>query len=318
MQNQRTEGVDVRVVEASEYGGPEVLRVVERPVPVAGPGEVLIRVFAAGTNPVDAECRRGRAAGWFDDGPWVWGWDVCGVVVGCGPGVTRWAEGDEVFGMPLFPRQARAYAEYLVCPEEDVAARPATITGPAASSLPLCGLTAQQILDRCDVRPGQHVLVHGAAGGVGRLAVQLAAERGAHVTGVARAANEALVRDLGASDVLDHTAVTVSAEVRGMDVVVDGVGDDGLLACVRPGGVLAPVPGAAAGPGVLEERAAGTARIVRHVVAPDGPGLGRLAVLVDTGRLRVGQPDIRSLDDVRAVHAELDVGRGRDTVVLVP
>lgn len=306
----------MRVVMATEYGGPEVLRVEDVPVPEPGEGEVLVQVAAAGTNPADAQCRAGAAAQWFDAGPHVWGWDFAGTVAGLGPGVTRWRAGDAVFGMPLFPRQARAYAEYLVCPADEIAAPPSTLTLSTAAALPLCGLTALQVVDRCDVRPGHRVLVNGAAGGVGRYATQLAAERGATVVGVARAAHHEQLRRWGVAELVDHTTTDVAATVRGVDVVVDCVGDDGLLACVGERGVIAPVPGAAGGPGTLEETAGDRVRVVRHVVHPDAAGLGRLAALVDLGRLQVGEPTVRPLEEARQVHADLDAGRTAGKVVL--
>lgn len=309
----------MRAVLARRYGGPDVLELAELPEPTAGPGEVVVRLAAAGTNPVDAECRAGQAAAWFDDGPWVWGWDIAGVAAAVGAGVADFEVGDAVFGMPRFPQLARGYAELVAAPAAELAPAPRRIAPVTATALPLCGLTALQVLDRAAVGAGHHVLVNGAAGGVGHLAVQLAKARGARVTAVARTVKHDLVRELGADDVVDYTRVDVAATVAGVDAAVDCVGDDRLLATVRAAGVLAPVPGAARGPGALDAAAerAGV-RVLRHVVAPDGAGLRRLAALVDEGRLDVHVAHALRLSDAVRAHELLDAGHGRGKIVLVP
>ncbi|GAB2913449.1 NADP-dependent oxidoreductase [Streptomyces mayteni] len=306
----------MRAVIARSYGGPEVLEPAEIAVPPYGPREVLVRVLAAGTNPADWECRSGRAAAWFDAGPYVWGWDVSGVVEAVGAEVTDFAPGDEVYGMPRFPALAAAYAEFVSAPADQLAAKPAGLPHHAAAALPLAGLTAAQVLDAADA-DGRRVLVNGAAGGVGHLAVQLAKARGCHVTAVARATNHRLLRSLGADVLLDHTTTRVADVVRDVDVVVDPVGDDALLATVRPGGVIVPVPGAAAGAGPLEEAAAVVGvRVIRHVVHPDGARLAELSRLVDAGRLYPEVSVVLPLERAGLAHALMEGGRGLTKIVL--
>ncbi|MGW3561939.1 NADP-dependent oxidoreductase, partial [Streptomyces sp. NPDC000963] len=164
----------MRAVVVERWGGPENLveRDVERPEP--GLNEVLVRVHAAGVNPVDWKTRASGALIGWGSVPAV-GWDVSGTVEAVGPGVGHLRPGDEVFGMPLFPRQAGAYAEYVVVPARHLAPKPASLTHVEAAALPLAGLTAwQALVDAADVRPGERVLLHAAAGGVGHLAVQIA------------------------------------------------------------------------------------------------------------------------------------------------
>src|SRR5262245_61551146 len=180
----------MRVVRQLVLGGPEVLEVVEAPRPEPGPTEVLVRVGAAGVNPVDWKLR--AAGGFLGEPPFTVGWDVAGVVEEVGYGVTRFAEGDRVFGMPRFPREAAAYAEYVVSPSRQLARTPDELSDVEAAALPLAGLTAwQALVETAGVGAGDRVLVLGAAGGVGHLAVQIAKARGAYVVGTARAEKHA-------------------------------------------------------------------------------------------------------------------------------
>ncbi|MGW4116147.1 NADP-dependent oxidoreductase [Actinosynnema sp. NPDC004786] len=309
----------MRAVVGRRYGGPEVLELVEVPRPGRAPGEVLVRVLAAGVNPVDAECRRGKAEEWFGDGPHTWGWDVSGVVVEVGDGVEDLRLGDEVYGMPRFPALAEGYAEFVSAPAAELAAKPERLRHVDAAALPLSGLTALQTLDRAGVGRGDRLLVNGAAGGVGHLAVQLAKARGATVVAVAREVNHDFLRGLGADEVVDYTTSDVTDVVGAVDAVLDCVGRDELVGLVRPGGVHARVPDAATGPTALEEAAARRdVRVVRHVVEPDGSGLAALAGHVDRGELTVDVGSVLPLDEVVAAHKLVDEGISRGKLVLVP
>ncbi len=204
-------------------GGPEVLEVQEvgRPEPL--PTEVLVRVTAAGINPVDWQTRRGD--GFRDaigDPPLILGWDIAGVVEEVDPDVTRFAPGDRVFGMPWFPRLARAYAEFVTSPARQLARTPEALNDEQAGGLPLAGLTAwQALVDVAEVGEGTRVLIHAAAGGVGHLAVQIASARGAHVIGTAREEKHDLLRDLGVDEPIDYTASPFEEVVSDVDVVLD-------------------------------------------------------------------------------------------------
>jgi NADPH:quinone reductase-like Zn-dependent oxidoreductase len=163
----------MRAIRQESLGGPDVLELVEVPRPTAIPTEVLVRTLAAGVNPVDWKSR--ARGGFLGEPPFTVGWDVAGVVEEVGFGVTRFAVGDRVFGMPRFPREAAAYAEYVTSPSRQLARIPDGLSDVEAGALPLAGLTAwQALVETADVRPGQRVLVLAAAGGVGPLAVQIA------------------------------------------------------------------------------------------------------------------------------------------------
>ncbi|MGH1550439.1 NADP-dependent oxidoreductase [Leifsonia poae] len=183
----------MRAITQDELGGPEVLHpaTIDRPEP--GIGQVLLRVEAAGVNPADA---MNRQTGLFSGKPpFVLGWDVSGVVEKVGPGVTLFAPGDEVFGLLPFPRGGGAYAEFAIAPARALVRKPSGLSHVQAAALPLAGLTAwQALVETAGVDHGSRVLITGAAGGVGHLAVQIAAARGAEVIGLTSEANAGYVR----------------------------------------------------------------------------------------------------------------------------
>jgi NADPH:quinone reductase-like Zn-dependent oxidoreductase len=247
----------LRAIRVERFGGPEVLRVVSVEAPAPSPGEVLVRVATAGVNPVDWKVRAGGAGERFGRPPYVPGWDVAGVVEATGDGVSAFAVGDEVFGMPRFPEPAGCYADYLCAPADHLAAAPAGMDRVAAAGmdrvaaagLPLAGLTALQVLDLVGVTEGQRVLVHAAAGGVGHLAVQLAKARGAYVIGTGRANKHPFLYELGIDEAVDYTTVAFEEAIEDVDVVVNLVGGDygrRSLRVLRPGGVLAMIVGVVA------------------------------------------------------------------------
>lgn len=162
----------MRAVRQAEYGDPDVLKLVEVPDPVGIPTEVVVRVKAAGINPVEEFIRDGRFP-LLGSPPFILGWDISGVVESVVPGVTRFSVGDEVFGMPFFPRAANCYAELVAAPSRQLARKPANISHEQAGALPLAGLTAwQSLVDTAQIKAGDRVLVHAAGGGVGHLAVR--------------------------------------------------------------------------------------------------------------------------------------------------
>jgi D-arabinose 1-dehydrogenase-like Zn-dependent alcohol dehydrogenase len=222
--------VVMRAIRQHTLGGPEVLVVEEVPKPEPGPTEVLVRVAAAGVNPVDWKVRAG--GGFLGDPPFTVGWDVAGTVEAVGFGVTWLAPGDRVFGMPRFPREAACYAEYVVSPSRHLARTPDGLSDVEASAVPLAGLTAwQSLVDTAGVGEGSRVLVLGAAGGVGHLAVQIARARGAWVAGTSSAAKHGFLRELGVDELLDRDE---PISVRDVDVVLDcggRRGRDRQLAC---------------------------------------------------------------------------------------
>jgi NADPH:quinone reductase-like Zn-dependent oxidoreductase len=307
----------VQAISQREYGGPEVLELVEVERPSPRPTEVLVRVLGAGVNPVDWKTRSG--AGMRLPLPATVGWDVSGVVEQVGGGVTRFKPGDEVFGMPRFPGVAAGYAQYVTARSRQLARKPERLRHEEAAGLPLAGLTAWQILvDTADVQPGQRVLVTAAGGGVGHLAVQLAKARGAHVIATARADKHEILRELGADETIDYTEVDAPSAVAGLDLVVDAVGGPGSASwfpALRPGGLLVPVTGAAA---VAEQAAQAGVRVASLLVEPDYAGLEALAGLVDAGQLRVLVQAVFPLAEAAQAHELGEQGRTLGKIVLRP
>lgn len=304
----------MRKISQSSFGGPEVLRLVEADRPEPAPTEVLVRVHGAGVNPVDWKTRAGR--GYLTDLPLTVGWDVSGVVAAVGPGVTRFRVGDEVFGMPWFPREAGAYAEFVAAPSRHFAVKPPGLSHLEAAALPLAGLTAWQVLvDAAGVRPGRRVLVAAAAGGVGHLAVQIAKARGAYVIGTARAVNHDFVRGLGADEVLDYSAVDVGAEVSDVDVAFCLAGGLELADTLRPGGLLV-YPSSELPAEFADAAAARGASASAFLVEPDHAGLAALAELAGSGRLRVHVSDVVDLAQAARAHRLSESARTVGKIVL--
>jgi len=306
-----------------EAGGPEVLELqdVERPEPIQT--EVLVRVTASGINPVDWKTRHyGGNPKAVGEPPLILGWDIAGVVEEPGDRETRFAVGDRVFGMPWFPRLARAYAEYATSPARQLARTPDGLTDEQAAGLPLAGLTAwPALVDLAGVGEGDRVLIHAAGGGVGHLAVQIAKARGAYVIGTARAANHDFLRELGVDEPVDYTTTPWEQTLSDVDVVLDLIGseDYGLrsLQTLREGGLLIAVPG-----GVREAVAAAAEEQSKRTsgiqVEPDYCALESLAALVDEGKLNVTVEETFPLAQAAEAHRRLEEGRARGKIVLIP
>ncbi|WP_037947786.1 NADP-dependent oxidoreductase [Streptomyces sp. PRh5] len=313
----------MRAVVQDALGGPEVLRVAEVARPEPLPTEVLVRVHAAGVNPVDWKTRQGGGmAGVLGEPPFTLGWDVSGVVEEVGFGVTTLAPGDEVYGMPWFPRQAGGYAEFVTAPSRQFARKPATLSHEAAAAVPLAALTAWQILvDTAKVEAGQRVLVHAAAGGVGHFAVQFARHLGATVVGTARQSRHEWLRRLGAAELIDYTGQRFEDAVEDVDVVIDLLGEEHdatsarSLEVLKKGGLLVAVPG-----GVSPElREAADARGVRtspFLVEPDGAALTTIAGLIDQGAVEVEVADVFPLEEAARAHRQGEEGHTRGKLVL--
>lgn len=275
---------EMTALRAHHRGGPEVLTVESAPVPVPAPGEVLVAVHAAAITFDELTWEETWTRDGVDRTPTIVSHEVSGVVAEIGPGVRDFQPGDEVYGLVGFDRDGAA-AEFVAMPATDLAAKPSTVSHPVAAALPLAGLTAlQALVDHAAVRPGEQVLVHGGAGGVGALTVQLAAQLGAEVTATVRSDTGELVRGFGARHVIDTRTDTFDGAAY--DVVVDTVGGETLdrsFGVLRRGGRLvtlsAPPP-----PGKDTEFGV-TATF--FIVTADRRQLTELAQLVDRGRLHV-------------------------------
>lgn len=329
----------MRAAVAARFGGPEVVRVAEVPRPEPGPGELLVRVRASTVSIADHRLRsrsvpRGLGLvvapviGVFRPRKPVLGMDAAGVVERVGEGVTRFTPGDEVIVM----RGARmgCHAEFVVVDADgEVARKPANLSFDEAAAIVFGGHTALRYLDGVAIGPGSRVLVNGASGAVGSAVVQLAAGRGAHVTGVTSGRNADLVRSLGASEIVDYTREDFAAAgVQGSgrsdgsryDVIVECVGNApfGRVAhLLRPGGalllVIADLPGMLAAGG--QARRSGL--VVDHRGGRMGSdGMERLAALAESGDLRPVVDRTFDLDEIVEAHRYVDTGRKRGSVVL--
>ncbi len=299
----------MKAVQLDEFGGPEHLHLADVDPPLPAAGQVRIRVRAAGVNPVDAKIRSGVLQQVFPTQlPAVLGLEVAGTVDAVGPDVTAVSVGDEVLGFA----DAGGYAEHALA--TTVAPRPAALDWARAAAVPVAAETALRVLRRLEVTAGDVLLVHGASGAVGSMAVQLAVARGATVIGTASPANLAFVEGLGA---------TALAHGEGLVDRVRALAPDGVDAVLDT-----------AGRGVLPDSVAlrgGTSRIVT-IADPAAYGMGidfsdtaerdaaelaGVAAQVAGGALRLADPRTFGLTDAAAAHAELDSGRGRGKVVLL-
>ena len=307
----------MRAATQHSLGGPEVLEVVDLPRPQPQTNEVLVRVRAAGLNPTDW---KHRAAGRFlGQPPFVLGWDVSGVVEAVGVGVARFAVGDEVFGMLSYPYGHGSHAEYVAAPARVFAKKPAGLDHVEAAALPLVSLTAwQMLIDYAQLTPGQRVLIHAAAGGVGHVAVQIAKAHGAHVIGTASGKKHDLLRRLGADETIDYRTEDFTETATDIDVVLDTLGGDTAMRSLRtlaPGGIaVSTVP---VGPDDFTTEATRLGvRALRMLVDSSHADLTAIAGLVDAGQLR---PEIAAtfpLEDIAAAHRLGETGRTTGKIVV--
>ncbi|MBE1491147.1 NADP-dependent oxidoreductase [Plantactinospora soyae] len=311
----------MKAITQNVYGPPDVLQISDIPRPQPLPTEVLVRVHAAGVNPIDWKTRAGHGLPGIGEPPFILGWDVSGVVEEVGFGVHTLRVGDEVYGMPWFPRQAGGYAEYVTAPARQFAAKPTKLDHEHAAAVPLAALTAWQALaDAARITPGHRVLVHAAAGGVGHLAVQIAKRMGAHVIAAARAANHDWLRDLGADELIDYTKEPFEEAVSDIDVVLDLVGDAAdrtstrSLDTLRPGGLIIPIPGASAE--LITEAGHRGLTVTPFLVEPDGAALANLARIIDAGELHVEVQKILPLTHAPAAHVQGEQGHNKGKLVL--
>ena len=279
-----------------------------------------MRGYAAGVNPADVKIReRGR----FPSGetpPFILGFDVSGSVAAVGEGVALYRVGDEVFGMPRFPHPAGGYAQFLAAPARHLAPKPAAWSHRQAAALPLAGLTAwQALIDTTRVQPGERVLVHAAAGGVGHLAVQIAVAVGAEVVASASRHNHELLADLGAHLTLDRHTDDLD-RIGPVDVVLDPVGGTTTqrsLAMLSRGGRLVRLPPWSEADWEMRARAARRGvYAVRMLVEPDVRGLLALTDLVKAEHMRAIVSDVFPLDEVRNAHRSIQGHRTVGKIVL--
>ena len=310
----------MRAVGFKEFGGPEVLHVLELVEPHPGPGEVRVRVRAATVNPFDVGMRAGAFRHMLRGvrPPYVGGWDAAGVVDAVGEGVTAWRVGDEVMAIRLpVGAHGGTHMEQIVVPERSVARMPAGTDFVAACTVPSNGLTARQTLDRLALRPGQTLAVTGAAGIYGGYVIQLAKVAGLRVVADAAPADEELVRGLGADVVVARgtdVAVRVRAAVpEGVDAVADGaVLGSRMLPALRDGGHLAAVQPFDGTP----ERGITVHQVSVSEDVEEQEKLDELRDLVERGAVTPRVADTYPMEDAAEAHRRLEAGGVRGRLVL--
>jgi NADPH:quinone reductase-like Zn-dependent oxidoreductase len=309
----------MRAIRIHKYGGPEVLKDESAPRPIPQAGEVLIRVHAAGVNPIDWKVREGYMKDlWPHKFPLIPGWDLSGVVeeIGAGPAAAgRFKKGDEVYSEPDASRDG-AYAEYIVVRESELALKPKSLHHVHAAAVPLAALTAWQALfDAGQLVSGQRVLIHGGSGGVGHLAVQLAKWKGAYVLATASTKNQELLRELGVDKPIDYTKQKFEEVARAVDLVLDLIGGETQKrswSVLKKGGVLLSL---VQPPSVEKAKTLGVraAFVAGH---PSGAQLAEIAKLIDSGELKLRIDRILPLSEVRRAHELSKSGHTQGKIVL--
>lgn len=272
----------MKIARIHEFGGPDVIRLDDVPLPVPGPAEVLVRVAATSFNPTEGWLRRGMVPMPVTL-PFAFGWDVAGTVVESAEQVVGFLDGG-------------AAAEFVVAPRERLVAAPRNVPLHHAAALPLAGLTAWQAVAQARLRPGERVLVNGAGGGIGGIVVQLAKRAGAHVIATASPRSAAVVRAFGADEIVDYTLTSLPQDA---DVVLNLVGTADLPAGGRKVSI--------------------TTKVGTHVVTRyDRAELAELVALVESGELALDVTEVLPLDAIAEVHRRGEVGDIRGKIVLTP
>jgi NADPH:quinone reductase-like Zn-dependent oxidoreductase len=311
----------MKAITLIDFGGVENLVMANLPVPVISDNEVLIKVKAFSINPVDIKTRlgRGQASRLKEFNPIILGWDVSGTVTNTGRSVTSFKTGDEVFGMVNFPGHGKAYAEYVAAPELHLALKPSVVSHENASASSLAALTAWQILkEKVRVKPGDKVLIHAAAGGVGHYAVQMAKHLGAYVIGTSSGENKKFVMELGASEHIDYQKQIFENEVKDVDFVFDSIGGDYIdrsLKVLKPGGIIISIPSGAS-ESVKEKASAKGMTGDTFRVQSDGKNMKEIAELLEKGRVRSHVSRVFAFDEIQLAHLQIESGKTKGKIVV--
>jgi NADPH:quinone reductase-like Zn-dependent oxidoreductase len=331
----------MKAVIAEQYGGVEVLELnYDLPAPRVGPNGVLVKVHAASVNPVDWKLREGllhavRPVVF----PVIWGCDLSGVVTEVGPSVTLFKPGDEVYGMKdgyVAKTYRGTYAEDVVVPEKSLAAKPKSLSHEEAAAIPATALTAwQAMVNQGRLKPGQRVLVHAGAGGVGVMAIQIAKAFGAYVAATAGTLNQDLLRELGADLAIDYTREKIGKVRPKFDLVLDGVGESvwaESFRALKTGGRLVtlapPIPEQSSGKvnffatairgivfGVVRGLLGGK-RLTVTRVKPRGGELEKISTLIEAGKIRPVVEKVFPLEQIAEAHRLSETGHVRGKLVI--
>ncbi|MGZ4828337.1 MAG: NADP-dependent oxidoreductase [Candidatus Angelobacter sp.] len=331
----------MRAVIAEQYGGAEVLEISEDlPVPRVGPNGVLVQVHATSVNPVDWKLRQGLLHAVMPVVfPVIWGCDLAGVVTEVGPSVTLFKPGDEVYGMKdgyVGKTYRGTYAEYVAAPEKSLAAKPSNLSYEEAAAVPATALTAwQAMVNQGNLKPGQRVLIHAGAGGVGVMAIQIAKAFGAYVAATASTRNQDFLRELGADLAIDYTRDKIDKIRPKFDLILDGVGKSvwaDSFRALKAGGRLvtltAPIPQESAGklkffataiPGLaggVVRGLLGGKRLLVTRVKPRGGELEKISTLIEVGKIRPVVEKVFALGQIAEAHRASETGHVRGKLAI--
>ena len=306
----------MNAIRIHNYGGPEVLQYEDAPGPQAGKGEVLVRVHAAGVNPLDWKVRSGLLNGFIEHRlPLIPGWEVSGVVEEVGPDVSQFKKGEEVFAM-TDPTRDGAYADYIVVRATALALKPKSLHHVRAAAVPLSVVAAwRSLFDLGHLQAGQRILIHGASGGVGHFAVQLAKWKGAYVLATASTNNQQLLRKLGADEAIDYETKKFENLADKPDIVLDTIGGEtqerSWLVLKKGGALISLVE-----PPSDEKARRFGVRGIMCSLQPDGAQLSRIAKVIDSGKLKPVIDRILPLSQARRAHELSEEGHLRGKIVL--
>jgi NADPH:quinone reductase-like Zn-dependent oxidoreductase len=306
----------MKAVRIHKYGGPEVLQYEDAPRPQPEAGEVVVRVHAAGVNPIDWKVREGHMKDfWPHKFPLILGWDLSGVVEELGRGVSRFKIGDQVYSLPD-PTRNGAYADYVVVRESELALKPSSLHHIRAAAVPLAALTAwQSLFDTAQLQPGQRVLIHAGSGGVGHFAVQLAKWKGAYVFATASTKNQDLLRELGVDESIDYTQQRFENVVRNINIVLDTLGgetQERSWSVLKKGGNLVSL----VQPPSEEKAEEIGVRAALVGAQPNGAQLAQIAKIIDSGKMAPVIDRIIPLSEVRRAHELSKSGHTHGKIVL--
>ncbi len=306
----------MKAIVIHEYGAPEVLKYEDVPRPEPKENQILVRVIAAGVNPVDGMIRSGMFAKYEKDVfPMIPGADIAGVVEKAGSKITKFKAGDPVYAYVSL-KNGGGYAEYAVATESKASPKPKLLTYVEAAAVPVVALTAwQALIDTAKLGAGQTVLIHGGSGGVGSFAIQIAKARGAKVIATASTANQDLLKQLGADVAIDYTKTKFENVARDVDVVLDSVGKDTLArsyGVVKKGGFIVSLV-ARPNPTELEKHGIRGAPIS---VEPNSAELAEIGKLIDKKKIKVIVSQTLPLSEAIKAQEQVATGHTRGKIVL--
>lgn len=315
----------MRTIQLTKTDGIEALQCADIPRPEPGRDECLVRIRAAGVNPLDWLICQGVLPHLLDrDLPWIPGWDVSGVIESVGANVTAFAPGDAVCGMSRLPGAGGAFAEYTTMSGDEITPKPDSLSHSEAAAVPMVGQTAFHALyEAGDLGPDERVLVHAAAGGVGHMAVQFATHTGAHVAGTASGRNESFLHKLGVDEFVNYREERFEDVVDGVDFVLDTVGGDVLersVDIVKPDGVVITLPEPPSKEAVKRYQTEHNVdvRFFDVITDADPATLRQVATHVDAGVVAPRVSDVYPLSEVQDALARSAEGHVRGKLVLDP